>query len=504
MKTSLLPILVIGVPVICSLLILFCGDMLKKFREIIAISAASLAVLATFFLIPDLISGGGIELYFLQMLPQVWIYFRVDQLGLFFAIALSTLWLLATIYSLGYMKDEPNLERYYGFLVLCLAFSMGIAFAGNLFTLLIFYELLSLNSYVLISQYQTADVLAAAKKYLIYVLCASIFIIAGVIAVYSFVGTEDFSKAGLLSLDIGRGSLILMLSVFIIGFGVKAAIMPFHDWVPDAHPAAPSSVSALLSGVIVATGCFGIMRVAYNIFGVSLLKELGVTPVISWIASITIVLGALIALGQDNLKVRLAWSTISQMSLIILGIFLFSMNSTLGAMIHILNHAYMKGVLFLCAGVLIKQANKKNISEMAGIGHRYPVTMGAFTIASLGLIGIPPLCGFISKWYLCLGAFEAKQVVFLLVILLGSLLCAAYLLPVCIQAFFQKPQEAGETVKFVNVKVKKSIWLFEDTPLTMLIPIVIGVAGIIILGIFIALPGSVFALIKIAAETFLK
>ena len=406
---------------------------------------------------------------------------------------------MASLYSWGYMKGKEHLRRFYGFLLFNLSWILGVAMAGNLLTLYVFYELLSISSYPLIAHEETPEALAAAKKYLIYVIVGGIFIFLGLVLTYFLSGTQTFSENGILSLSLGKTTLAFIYTMFLIGFGVKAAVMPLHGWVLDAHPAAPTPASALLSGVLVAAGAFGIIRISYNIFGVSLIQSLSMNLPLAYLACFTILLSSILAISQNNLKRRLAYSTIGQMSYVLLGISLLKHSGFLGGVVHIANHAFMKGTLFFAAGVLIKAANKKNVSEMNGIGYKFPITMGAFTIASLGLIGTPPLAGFVSKWLLGVGAIETSPT-FLIVILVGSLLCAIYLLPVVYVAFFKK---SDEEIALKKKKEEKRFKLeIERVPLSMIITIVFGLLGVIILGILASLKYLPISLAELAYKNF--
>ncbi len=331
----------------------------------------------------------------------------------------SVLWLLALVYSAGYMADGHKLGRYYAFFMLCLGWTMGVAYAGNLLTFLIFYELFSIMTYPLVVHEETPAAMAAGLKYIIYILIGGSFVLLGVVATFFLAGEQTLTVGGLLDSGMDRMTLLVIFWCFMVGFGVKAAIVPLHGWVPDAHPAAPAPFSAVLSGVMVAAGAFGITRVFHYVFGVELIAELGVAPLLAALASVTVIFAAILAVNQDNLKRRLAYSTISQMGYVTLGIALLGEQAVTGSLVHITNHAFMKGTLFLCAGLLIKRAGIHNVSEMAGVAKRLPVTMAAFAVATLGMIGVPPLAGFVSKWYLGLGMLEVDEPLYLIVLLGG-------------------------------------------------------------------------------------
>ncbi|MDP3013827.1 MAG: monovalent cation/H+ antiporter subunit D family protein, partial [Candidatus Subteraquimicrobiales bacterium] len=445
-QKSLLPVLTVAFPFLMTLAIFIWGRVSAKLRNYLSI----LAAIGTFALSLTMVSGslkGTIFVYkLMQIVPGIWFYFRVDQLGLVFAVTASLLWVLSVTYSVSYMEDEHAQRRYFCFLILCLTWTLGVALSGNLFTFFIFYELFSISTYPLIVHEESPEALAAGKKYMIYILIGAAFVLFSLVFTYVLAGDLTFNKAGLMSMEMGRDKLMVLFWTFVLGFGVKAAIMPMHGWVPDAHPIAPAPFIAILSGIMVGMGCFGLMRSVFNIIGASIVKELGTGLILAYIVCFTIIVSSLLALEQDNLKRRLAYSTIGQMGYVILGVALLVPYSVWGGILHVVNHAFMKGLLFLCAGTIIKKLGKKNVSEMRGIGQKLPVTMGVFTIAAFSMIGLPPLAGFTSKWFLCLGSIDAPHgIIFVIVLLISSLLGAAYFLPIIYTAFFQKPLGEIET-----------------------------------------------------------
>jgi len=502
--TSPIPPIVVGIPLISVILVFFAGQKSEELRDRLVIGATGITLLLVASMLPNSLRGVIFNAYLFRMTPLIWMHFRTDQLGLLFGLTVATLWFLAAIYSLAYMRDEHAKTRYYCFLLLCLTWTLGLAFAGNLFTFFIFYELFSFSTYPLIIHEQTREALSAGKKYIIYILIGGAFVLFGIVSTYYLAGSETLAKTGILPIKYDFKILRLLFWCFIAGFGVKAAIMPLHGWVPDAHPAAPSPFSALLSGVMVTAGAFGILRVIYNVFGTILVRQLGVGLPLGYLASITIIVASIIALDQDNLKRRLAYSTIGQMSYIVLGASLLTPEGAWGSMIHIANQAFMKGTMFLCAGIIIKQTGKRNISEMQGIGSQLPLTMGAFTIAALGMIGTPPLSGFVSKWLLGIGSLAADKPIFIVVLLISALLNAAYFLPIIYIAFFGEAHEeealpAAETeVNWQVIPTKtEASWL-------MLAPIIIGSMLVVIHGLVAAAPPLPLSLAQVAVRFLLK
>jgi multicomponent Na+:H+ antiporter subunit D len=337
-------------------------------------------------------------------------------------------------------------------------------------------------SYPLIIHEGTDAARRAGTKYLIYAVLAGAVIFFAIAAHYFWGGTNlSIVSNGVLSLTTAsRTALTFIFFAYLAGFGVKAAFIPLHGWVPDAHPAAPAPASAVLSGVILKAGAFGIIRVILNVFGLELFKELNLSIYLAVIASITIVIASIIALTQDNLKTRLAYSSIGQVSYILLGLALASYDGVLGGVMHIAHHALMKSCLFLCAGIIMARTGKHNISEMKGIGYKLPITMACFTIAALAMMGTPPSVGFISKWLIGVGALEAGSPGYIAVLLVSALLNAIYFLPIIYHAFFERP-DGEEQLEFHLVK--------NEASRTMLVPVMVLAFLIIAGGVLVKLPG---------------
>jgi formate hydrogenlyase subunit 3/multisubunit Na+/H+ antiporter MnhD subunit len=347
--------------------------------------------------------------------------------------------------------------------------AVSIAFSENLVTFYIFYEALTLSTYWLVAHHEDQEAFAASRKYLAYLLASGWFLFAAVVLTYALTGKTEFAPGGILTADTAASStLILLFALFALG-SLKAAWMPFHSWLPSAM-VAPTPVSSLLHAVaVVKAGVFGFVRIVCYVFGVDLSQTLGLGIMLGIVASATMILGSFFAIGEDNLKRRLAFSTISQLSYILFGVALLSPYGVKGAMVHIPFHGFMKITLFLCAGAVMVAAGKKQISQMAGIGRQMPVTMTAFTIGAIGMAGAPPVAGFISKWFLCLGTIQAGSLIFLGVILTSSLLDVIYFFPVVKTAFFEKPQTgiAGDDGNPANLEKGKPLYLFMVIPLAV-------------------------------------
>ena len=428
--TSAWPAVAVGLPLIGVALAAVGGGVPERGRAIawVALGVSSMAV--AFGLAAEVLAGRAPGAGLLHMTPTLWLSFRVDAPGALYGATVAGLGALALAYSLGYVPRGVRRARYFAFLFACLACTLGVAYAADLFTFLIFYEAFSVLTYALVVHEQTPAALAAGAKYIAYVLVGGSLILAGVLQVYFLAGGLTFAAGGMLPADASAASLLPAFWCFVAGFGVKAALVPLHGWVPDAHPAAPAPFSALLSGVMVAAGAFGIARVLFDVYGVGRIVELGVAPWLGAIAAVTVLVGAVLAIGQDDLKRRLAYSTISQMGYLTLSFALLGAGVAVGALVHLVHHAFLKGALFFCAGLWNHGIGARRVSELRGVAGRMPWTSAAFSLAALGMIGIPPLAGFVSKWWLGLGMLEVGSGWALAVLLTGALLAAAYLLPV--------------------------------------------------------------------------
>jgi len=470
---SFRPLLAVFVSLVGAILII-ASYKNPNLREMWSLSAGTLKFLIVLSMAPAVLAGGVIEFTLVTLLPGISISFRADALGLLFATTASFLWILATIYSIGYMRglNEHAQTRFYACFAIALSSTIGVAFASNLFTLFLFYEILSLSTYPLVMHKQTAEAWKGGKMYLIYLVGASkSFFLAAMILTYMLTGTLDFSRGGMFG-GIDASTMLTAIYVLYIAGLAKAAIMPFHSWLPAAM-VAPTPVSALLHAVaVVKVGVFSILRIILDVFGVDLMQQLYLGIGTAIVASVTLVWASTYALAQDNLKIRLAYSTVSQLSYVILGAALLTPAAMAGGIIHVANHAFSKITLFFCAGAIYVAAHKTLVSELSGLAKKMPYTMAAFTIGSLSMIGVPLFAGFVTKWNIALGAIEAQQLIFVGVLLLSTVLNASYFLPIVYKAYFETAPAT-----------KDDEHIQEASP-AIVVPIAITAAGTIAFGIY--------------------
>ncbi|TDI23973.1 MAG: monovalent cation/H+ antiporter subunit D family protein [Acidobacteria bacterium] len=431
------PLAAVLVSLVAAGLMRVCGRY-PALRESCTFGAGIIKLALVASMLPVVLAGGVVESSRLSLLPGVSLHLRADPLGLLFALVASTLWLLTSVYSVGYMRaaGDENQTGYFSSFALCVSATIGLAFAANLLTFFLFYEVLTLATYPLVAHNRTPEARAGGRTYLVYTLTAGQALLLAVVWTQSLAPGAEFRPGGLLPPGLPTATVLGLFALFVVGFGVKAAIMPLHGWLPAAM-VAPTPVSALLHAVaVVKAGAFGCLRMVGYVFGVDVLREVGADIVLAVLASVTILFGSLRALGETHLKRRLAYSTISQLSYIVLGAALGSVAALAGAMFHIAAHGFMKITMFFCAGAIHTEAHRDDVTQFGGLGRQMPITMTAFAIAAAGLAGTPLLAGFISKWHLGLGALEAGHGVFIVVLVLSGLLNLAYFFPIVYDAFF--------------------------------------------------------------------
>ncbi|MGL4208776.1 MAG: monovalent cation/H+ antiporter subunit D family protein, partial [Candidatus Adiutrix sp.] len=452
-------------------------------RETVSFVAALACFLAVASFIPLVLSGNVPRVDVFTILPGITISFCLDGLGIIFALIAPFLWIFATSYNIGYMRslNEHAQTRYYFCFAVAIFGAVGVAMSANVFTLYLFYEIISVFTYPLVAHHEDEEGIAGAKKYMVYLMGTSkLFLLPAMALTYVLVGNLDFNLTDMThgifqnpdgtfktELAMAYPGLIQLTYVLYIAGLAKAALMPFHNWLPSAM-VAPTPVSALLHAVaVVKAGVFSVSRVILSGFGAHTMTDFGLSLPTAYVAAFTIVVASLIALTKDDLKARLAYSTVSQLSYVIIGVALIGAGTGLantaavqGGLLHIGNHAFGKITLFFAAGAIYVATHLKTISKMNGLGRRMPWTFGAFAIASLTMIGMPPVAGFTSKWFLLNGAMDSGQMLLLTALLLSTLLNAAYFVPIFYRAFFLKPA--------LDVDLSQ----YKEAPLSMLVPLV--------------------------------
>jgi len=407
-------------------------------REAATLLTASLLFLAGLCLTGPVLAGARPALHLIQVAPGLAVAFAAEPLGMLFALVASGLWIVTSVYSIGYMRAnrEPRQGSYAVFFAVSLGSTIGAAFAANLFTLFLFYELLTMATYPLVTHKRDPAAFHAGRVYLLMLLGSSLILfLPAVVGIWLLAGTLDFTPGGIVAGKASVFQVTLLLALIVFGIG-KAAVMPLHFWLPAAM-VAPTPVSALLHAVaVVKTGVFCIVKITVMIFGIETLAATSQSGWLTWVAGATVIAASVVALRQDNLKRMLAYSTVSQLSYIVLGVAILAPISLVGAAMHIAGHAVSKITLFFAAGSIYTAHHLTEISELNGIGRRMPWTMGAFAIGALGMIGLPPTAGFLGKWFILSGAMQTANWLAVGVIVVSTMLNAGYFLPILYRAFF--------------------------------------------------------------------
>lgn len=471
-----LPLFMIGTSLIPAIWIFFLKESAYRARTMINLAGALLKLLLVVVLFHEVRLGREI-IFEYSLMPNLTLKLHADSFSLLFVGLSAVLWLLTTVYAIGYLEGMPNRSRFFGFFSLCVSTTVGIAMAGNLITLLIFYELLSLTTYPLVVHRGNTVSLKAGRTYLFYTMLGGATLLVGVIWLQSLAGSIDFRATGVLG-TLSSGHYPQLRFIFImlmVGFGVKAALVPLHGWLPVAM-AAPAPVSALLHAVaVVKAGAFGIVRVVYDVYGIEFCHSLGVLRYLAIAAGITIFYGSFRALYQDDLKRCLAYSTVSQVSYIVLGVAIFGPMATIGGIVHLVHQGIMKITLFFCAGNFAETLGIHKISEMNGVGRRMPLTMAAFTVGALGMIGVPPIAGFFSKWYIGMGGLDDDQYWVPLVLICSSILNAAYFLPILYRGWFRENAGGWDQARMSPTRYETSMLLLAPPLITAALSVMAGV-----------------------------
>lgn len=484
MIIALLPILM---PVFMGTILLFLKRL--KERKVILIYTGTGLMLTGVLALNVILNATDRQVTLFWLTEQIPVMLKLDLLGRLFMLVVAVVWICAGFFSFSYMKHEKNERRYYGFYLITFGVLLGLGQSGNLVTMYAFYEFMTLAAFPLVIHNQSREAVMAGLKYLIYSFFGAYMALFGLFFLCGYADTIAFTPGGILSTEVIRehGQLLLIIAgLMILGFSVKAGMFPLHAWLPTAHPVAPAPASAVLSGIIVKGGVFAILRVVFYLFGADFLRGTWVQTVFLVLSLLTVLMGSMLAFGEDVLKKRLAYSTLSQLSYILFGIALLEPTAVSGSLVHLIGHALIKSTLFLCAGAVICRSGLTKVSELRGIGKRMPVTIWCFTIASLGLIGIPPTCGFISKWYLATGSLDSGIAVFRyagpIILIISALLTAGYLLPVTIKGFF--PGVTSKEVEGERKETTYDTWKMCEGDGLMLIPLVMMTAFSVLLGMF--------------------
>jgi multicomponent Na+:H+ antiporter subunit D len=477
--SNVLMVLAVFVPLAAAALIPLFRDR-PNLRESVTLTAAGATAVIVLLLLPDVIAGARPTAILIEIIPGMPIAFALEPLGMLFALIVALLWIANSVYSIGYMRAnrEAHQTGFYVYFAIAIASALGVAFSGNLVTLFLFYEILTLSTYPLVTHKRNAEAVAAGRVYLVMLLGTStLLLLPAVILVAIVAGRIDFAPAGILPDGLAPATVAVLLALFVFGIG-KAAVMPLHAWLPAAM-VAPTPVSALLHAVaVVKAGVFAILKVIVMTFGIERLAASGAGDWLAWIAGASVIAASVMALRQQNLKRRLAYSTVSQLSYVVLAAALLTPLSIIGAALHIAGHAVSKITLFFAAGSIYTAAHKTEISELDGIGRRMPWTMAAFAIGSLGMIGLPPTAGFLGKWFMLSGAMQTGQWAAVVVIVLSTVLNAAYFLPIVARAFLTAPADGRHAD-------------IHEAPLPILLAI--GATALATLALFF-LPGTPLAL----------
>ncbi|OZF42000.1 complex I subunit 5 family protein [Rhodococcus sp. 14-2470-1a] len=492
--TQYLPLLILATSLVPGLVVFFVPEDRERLRTILNLAGAVAKVLLVGSLIGAAVDGERFE-WRSSFVPGIDLVLRVEPFALYFLALSAVLWLLTTIYAIGYFGGSPERSRFFGFFGLCVAATSGVALAGNPVTFLIFYELLTLATYPLVIHNRTKEALAGGRTYLTYTLVGGLSILLGIVWLTAEIGSVDFSDRGspeMAAFAAEKPATAIAIFVLILaGLGVKAALFPLHGWLPRAM-VAPAPVSSLLHAVaVVKAGVFGIVLLVDYIYGIEVAAELGVLTPLTVLASVTIVYGSVQALRQDGLKARLAFSTVSQVAYVTLGVSITSVLATTGAIAHIVNQGLMKITMFFCAGLLAETLGLTKISQLSGVGRRMPWTCAAFSVAAVGMIGIPPMAGFLSKWYLATGSVDAGQYWVVAVLVISSLLNAAYFLPIIYRMWWLTPEPETWT--------DHGRGRFEAT-LPMLGPVVLTAVATIVVGVLAGVQFSPLNLARVITE----
>ncbi len=489
-----MPLLILLTSLVTGIVIFIAGEQRVMLRTVMNLAGALAKLVLVGIMLIAVAAGHEFE-FRVPLMPGLDLLLRVDALTMLFTTLSAILWLLTTIYAIGYLEGTENRARFFGFFSLCVAATMGVAGAGNLFTFFIFYELLTLATWPLVVHRGTPEAFAAGRSYLRYTLFGSAVFLVGLVWLNGLAGSQDFVAGGYLAHLAAdhRPALIGIGLLLLVGMGVKASLVPLHPWLPRAM-VAPAPVSALLHAVaVVKAGAFGIVRVYYDIYGIDLAGSLHLTTVLAVAAAFTILYGSIRALAQTAIKQRLAFSTVSQVSYILLGVALASPMAAIGGLVHLVHQGVMKITLFFCAGNWGETLGVHQIRELDGTGKRLPWTGISFTIGALGMMGLPPVAGFVTKWHLGAGAVQANQYWVIGVLVASTVLNAMYFLPMIYRIWFRPPPETWP---------EESVPADHQTRLALLVPTVLVAAMAVSIGVLASHPASPLSWVQLIISEY--
>lgn len=430
--TSVIPALIVLAPLLCTCGVMLADRYRPEWRNVFIIAGSLLPFLMVAYIYPSVMAG-NYHYQYLNILPPIGMEFRVDTLSIYIGLLFGFFSLIISIYTLGYYHNKEEGKKFYYFLMPAIAGCFGVALSGNMITFFLFFEFMSLMFFPLVSYKSTPEAHAAGLKFLFMTIISGVALFWAVAITYNITGDLSFGAGGLITT--ASPMLLVAFICYLISFGIKASLIPLHFWMPDAYAAAPTPAATLSSVMMLKAGVLGLIRTFHDIYGISFIRDVGWNNIVLVLAIISMLYGSICALSQDNLNRRLAYSGIAQIGYILLGLALLTEQAFVGAIYHIMTHAFMKGCLFLCAGVIYVNTGKQKISEMRGIGLQMPVIMSAFTVAAVSSVGVPPFNLFVSKWHLGLGALDAGMPLIIVVLLLSSILNASYYFPISINAF---------------------------------------------------------------------
>ncbi len=477
-RQSALPVLIVAAPLLLAFVLPVLGRWRASWAFPITILALSVSFLGSVAVTNVVLTVGPVQYFMGGWMPPWGIEFRIDTLGALMLLLLSFICLLVAVFAKqSILKEAPDREStFYSVFLLLVSGLTGIVATADMFNMYVFLEISSLTSYALVALGGGAAVVSAFRYVILGTVGAAFYLLA-VGYLYSVTGSLNMADLALILPDVYHLNAVRVGFAFlVIGLAIKMALFPMHAWLPGAYSDAPSSVSALIAATTTKVAAYALIRMMFFVFEPNFSIELlPVTTLLSWMGAIAMILGSVMALAQSDLKRMLAYSSVAQIGYIVLGIGLANANGFTGGVLHLVNHAFMKGCLFLVAGAIVFRTGRRHIRELRNLSHAMPWTAAAFTIAAFSMIGIPPLGGFFSKFYLILGAIDSEQWIFVAVILLSSVLALMYFVNVIRFIYFPDTDGSDSTVPLETQ---------QEAPPSMLVPILTLAVGVLLLGVF--------------------